>query len=345
MKRLPLPDIMKGFAVFLIIPVHILETFIQLPGRESMFGKILLFMGGPFAVPVFMIIMGYFMAKNQKSLSVNLYRGLTILWGGFLLNIGLNFHLLLKIKFAGWQINPLEYIFGVDIFYFAGLAIIILSLLKTLKSQGGWIAPGLAFVVAYLTSFINELLIQQGRNYIFPFIGGNWSWSYFPLFPWLTYPLAGFAFFYVESSFMAFIKSQKVVALVLLVAVAAGVAVYAGKGYETTIQLSDYYHHTFGYSMWTLGVVILWSLLLWPVSQRFSKTYTGQGLIWLGRNITVFYIVQWLIIGNIATAIYQSQPLSSYVFWFAGIFAATVILTWLVEKNTMRFKFLEKRDL
>ena len=29
MKRFPLPDLLKGFVVFLIVPVHILETFID----------------------------------------------------------------------------------------------------------------------------------------------------------------------------------------------------------------------------------------------------------------------------------------------------------------------------
>lgn len=66
MKRFPLPDLLKGFAVFLIVLVHILETFIDFPGRESVFGKALLFLGGPIAVPVFMMVMGYFLGKNQK---------------------------------------------------------------------------------------------------------------------------------------------------------------------------------------------------------------------------------------------------------------------------------------
>ncbi len=145
MKRYPLPDLLKGFAVFLIVPVHILELFIDYPGRESFFGKTLLFLGGPIAVPVFMIIMGYFLAKNQKSFSVNFLRGIKIFIVGFLLNIGLNFHLLLKIKFAGWQFNPFEYIFGVDILYFAGLSIILIAFLKILKKGQCWIAFNIDF--------------------------------------------------------------------------------------------------------------------------------------------------------------------------------------------------------
>jgi len=50
------------------------------------------------------------------------------------------------------------------------------------------------------------------------------------------------------------------------------------------------------------------------------------------KNTTSFYFIQWLIIGNIATAIYQTQTLSSFTLWFAGIFAITVLITWFVGR-------------
>lgn len=331
MKRFPLPDLLKGFAVFLMVPVHILETFIDFPGRESWFGETLLLLGGPVAVPVFMLVMGYFIAKNQKPFATNFFRGVKIFLAGFLLNLGLNFHLLWKIQFEGWQVNPLEYIFGVDIFYFAGLAIILLSLLKTIKNQKAWIALGTAFLVAVFTSVVNEKLMVPDRNYIYPFIGGNWSWSYFPLFPWLAYPLAGFALYHFEQRIFTFMNTRKTVTAILLATLAILVAVFGNQGIETTIDLPAYYHHTFLFSMWVFGVVILWSLLLRFLIQRFPQTGVGNGLIWLGKNITVFYIVQWLIIGNIATAVYQTQTLKSYPFWFAGIFVAAVFITWMIE--------------
>lgn len=332
MKRFPLPDLLKGFAVFLIVPVHILETFIDFPGRESWFGKTLLLLGGPVAVPVFMLTMGYFIARNQKPFITSLWRGFKIFIAGFLLNIGLNFHLLLKIQFSGWQINPLEYIFGVDIFYFAGLAIILLSLLKIIKSQKAWIAIGLAILVAIFTSVVNEKLMVPERNYIYPFIGGSWSWSYFPLFPWLVYPLAGFAFSHFEQHIFSLMKSKKIITTILLVIISILVIVFGKQGIETTINLPAYYHHTFWFSMWVFGVVIIWSLMLRVIVQQFPQKWPLKGLMWLGKNITVFYIVQWLIIGNIATAIYQSQTLKSYPFWVAGIFITTILITWLIER-------------
>lgn len=336
MKRLPLPDLLKGFAVFLIVPVHILETFIDYPGRESVFGKILLFLGGPVAVPVFMMVMGYFMAKNRKSLQQNLWRGIKVFGVGLLLNIGLNFHLLLKIRFAGWQFDPLEYIWGVDIFYLAGLNLIFLSLLKSIHKGKEWLALILVFLITGATSFMNTELMSTERNYWMPFVAGTYSWSYFPLFPWLAYPMAGFAFFFFENKIQAFLKDRKLRAGVVAVLVLIPVLMFAKWGYKITIYLPDYYHHTFAYSMWAFGVVLIWALLMQFIVRKIPGNPVINFLQWLGTNITVFYIIQWLIIGNIATTIYQTKPISQYVYWFAGIFAATVFLTWLLSKTRIK---------
>ncbi|QGY44387.1 acyltransferase family protein [Maribellus comscasis] len=336
MKRLALPDLLKGFAVFLIVPVHILELFIDYPGRESLFGKTVLFLGGPVAVPVFMIVMGYFIARNKKPLAKNLLRGIKVFALGILLNIGLNFHLLLKIKFAGWQINPREYIWGVDILYLAGLSIIFLSFLKPVKNNRGLISLVLVFLITGITGFLNKEFMTTERNYILPFIAGTFSWSYFPLFPWLAYPFLGFAFYHFEEKIVQFLNKQKWISAFILTGVAALILFFSEWGIKNTIDLSAYYHHTFLFSLWTFGIVILWSLFLRFIIQKNSKSGLVVFLRWLGKNITLFYLIQWLIIGNIATAIYQTQPINRYVFWFAGIFSVTVLLTWLFEKTNIK---------
>jgi hypothetical protein len=332
MKRLPLPDLLKGFAVFLIVPVHILETFIDYPGRESLFGRVILFLGGPVAVPIFMIIMGYFVAMSKNSVAQNVLRGVKIFILGIFLNIGLNFHLLLKIYTEGWKFDPLQAIFGVDIFYLAGLSIVVLSIIKTIKYGQRWIVLLFILVISGSTSFFNEVLMSTDRNYILPFVGGKYSWSYFPLFPWLAYPLVGFLFQKTEPKIREFIQKQKIVSIVLLSIVFILIILFARFGIETTINLSEYYHHTFAFFIWTLGVDILWVLFLFLVVQKFSEFPVIVFLRWLGKNITVFYIIQWLIIGNIATAIYQTQELSNYVYWLVPIFLITVGITFLFEK-------------
>jgi len=111
---------------------------------------------------------------------------------------------------------------------------------------------------------------------------------------------------------------------------------FSKTGFEITINLSEYYHHTFLFSLWALGIVILWTVLWRFLLNKFPKTQVGNFFIWLGKNITLFYVVQWLIIGNISTAIYQTQSINTYVFWFAGIFSITVLLTWLLGKSNVK---------
>lgn len=343
MKRFPLPDLLKGFAVFLIVPVHILETFIDFPGRESFFGKILLLLGGPIAVPIFMMVMGYFVALNKKSRTLNIRRGVFIFLLGILLNIGLNFHLLLKIYIEAWPFDPLQYIFGVDIFFLAGLSIIILSFLKTIKRGQQWIVLSLIILVSGLTSYMNEIIVLSDRNYILPLIGGQYSWSYFPIFPWLAYPLVGFLFQKKEPLIRKLISSHKTLSKALLVWVVILVLWFSQFGIQTTIELSEYYHHGFPFFLWTMGVDIIWILILWQVVKKFADTPLIIFLRWLGENITVFYVIQWLIIGNIATVIYQSQELSKFVFWFIPIFLLTTGFTWLFVDIT-RFKNLSTKS-
>ena len=344
MKRFPLPDLLKGFAVFLIVPVHIMEKFMDYPARESLFGKILLVLGGPIAVPVFMLVMGYFVALSKKSPFQNILRGIFIFLAGILLNIGLNFHLLLKIKLEGWKLDPLQSIFSIDIFYLAGLSIIILAVLKGIGRGQQLIALVLTLFVGTSVAFFNDILMVPDRNYILPFIGGEYSWSYFPLFPWLTYPLIGFLFQKKETVLKEFIQRNLTLSFAILFSVFVLVVLFSEFGIQTTINLSDYYHHGLFFILWTLGVVILWVTLIRFVDLHFGDAPPIVFLKWLGQNITVFYIIQWLIIGNIATAIYQTQELSKFALWVIPIFLATLGLTLLKVKTLLVFRIRQVRS-
>lgn len=340
MKRILLPDLLKGLAALFMVQIHITELFIDSAGRESVFGKVTLFLGGPFAAVVFMIVMGYFIAINKKTPQQNMVRGTKIFILGFLLNIGLNFHLLLKIAFAGWPYNPLEYIFGVDILYLAGMSIMILAGLKSLKKGQEWISLILLHAVLALTGFMNEELMVTNHYYVLPFIAGAYSWSYFPLFPWLAYPLAGFIFAQYQEKIKRFFTKQKVVSIILIAIIAMLVLLFYKQGINTTINLPAYYHHSFGYAYWALGLTLVWMLLLQFFLKLFPGTMGGNFFCWIGQNITLFYVIQWLIIGNIATAIYQTQSIEQFWYWFAVVFTISVVLTFFIEKS--RFNILRK---
>lgn len=343
-KRYSLPDLLKGFAVFLIIPVHIMEKFMDYPGRESLFGKILLLLGGPMAVPVFMMVMGYFVASSKKSTLQNIRRGVFIFFAGILLNIGLNFHLLIKIWLEGWKLDPLQAIFSIDIFYLAGISIVLLSVLKIVGRGQQLLTLVLIIFVSTTVAYFNRVLLVTDRNYLLPFIGGKYSWSYFPLFPWLTYPLIGFLFQKREASIKEFIQRHQSLFKAILFVVFSLVVLFSRFGVETTINLSGYYHHDFLFILWAVGVDIIWISVVWRIAIRFEDSLPVVFLRWLGQNITVFYIIQWLIIGNIATAIYQTQELSSFWYWFGLIFPATLVLVVVSRRTIVLIKYFRKNS-
>jgi len=338
-QRLRLPDLLKGLAILFMIQVHIMELFMDYAAQQSVIAKVSLFLGGPFTAMVFMIVMGYFVAASRKTVGQTIKRGAKLFFLGFLLNIGLNFHLLLKIKYAGWPYNPLEYIFGVDILYLAGLSIIVLAFLKWLPIKiRGVVSLVILTLVLLLTGKMNAWLTFPERNYITPFLGGTWSWSYFPLFPWLAYPLAGYFFYLVEERLRHWFSRNTLVAGVFIFLVVAAVLYFSPKGFATTIDLPAYYHHTFGYGAWALGLLVLWTAGFYLLVRKFQRRSAEKLLAWMGRNITVIYVIQWLIIGNIATAIYQTQSLKLFPLWFAGILSTALLLSWFYEKIKFYFK-------
>lgn len=337
MKRLRLPDLLKGIAILFMIQVHIMELFIDSPGQSSVAGKISLFLGGPFTAMVFMMVMGYFVAASKKTLWQNLIRGVKIFILGFLLNIGLNFHLLLKIKYAHWSYNRWEYIFGVDILYLAGLSIIILTAIKKLPEKFQVLSSFVLLTsVLVLTVSMNSWLTLPERNYIIPFIGGTYSWAYFPLFPWLAYPLAGYFFFYAESCIKQLIVKNKALTISSFGIVVAAIFYFSRMGFSTTINLTAYYHHTLKYGVWALGLLIIWAGIFYLIVSRFQVTLIEKFLSWIGKNITLIYVVQWLIIGNLATVIYQTQALNRFPFWLGGILLVTLAISWLLTKAKIK---------
>ena len=53
----------------------------------------------------------------------------------------------------------------------------------------------------------------------------------------------------------------------------------------------------------------------------------------VGWSMRLDFAIQWLIIGNIASIIYQTKELSEYGYWFGGIFLVAVGLTYLIENR------------
>ena len=336
-------DLLKGLAVIFMIQVHITELFLSPEIYQSTAGKISLFLGGPPAAPVFMAVMGYFLFLSRKSWIENIERGIKLFIGGILLNIGLNFHLLIKIYNGDFDINPWQYVFGADILTLAGLSIITLAVLKKIFHSN--LIPYVigSFLVLILSHSLREISYSPDSvlNYIQAFFYGTMEWSYFPFIPWFIYPLAGFIFAIISKEYSHLLKNK----ILLPVVVFSGLIVlYTFEfSFDISGDLQLYYHHNEIFVLWVFAFLIVWTFCLNYLLEKTGKNILPEYIEWLGKNVTSAYVFQWLIIGNIATSIYKTQSLLYSIYWFVGIMIIVSLLIYLyTEYFPEKLKFYLK---
>ncbi len=334
-------DLLKGVAVILMIQVHLTELFAHQDIYDSLLGRISLFLGGPPAAPVFMAVMGYYIAVSRRSTRQMIIRGIKLILLGLLLNIGLNFHLLVKIFTGAFQIDPLPYIFGVDILFLAGLSIISLAVMK--KFFKFKLIPFIVFLIIVLAVqylLQNIFLIRTENYFIAFFYGVGCWWSYFPLIPWLVYPVTGYLFFILRQQ-----QFEKIRPYYNYVAAFAATVtfVFFNYGLKVSADLPAYYHHGFVFYLYTLSFLIFWLFIINTIARLPENRLSGF-LEWTGINVTAAYVIQWLIIGNTATAIYKTQGTVALVLWFFFIVALTSVgvLAWNRIKPGKKGKYFLK---
>lgn len=328
-------DFLKGLAVLCMIQVHLIELFALQDIFDSSFGSVLLFLGGPPAAPIFMAVMGFYISQSKKTLVYNLKRGLFLCIGGILLNIGLNFHFLLLVANGNSQVDPLRLIFGADILSLAGLSIIVVSFLKTFVKKNLLIYLLLAVAVLYLHNMtLNANLSDKSFVFVQAFLWGSLDWSYFPVLPWIFYPIIGFVFRIFLEKFHLDQSNKDFIGLF------AAVITYTTLSYgiEIAADLKNYYHHDWLYSLWVVQFLILIGYLAEKIEMLIGKSNPMIFLKWLGKNVTAVYVFQWIIIGNIATALYKSQNWVEIFLWFIGITIAVSILIFTFEKLKLKIK-------
>jgi uncharacterized membrane protein len=322
-QRLIIPDIMRGLAIILMIQVHIIEKLAAPAVFNSTAGRISLFLGGVPAAPVFLLLMGFFVAHSNKKARELITRGFRLVIGGIFLNAGLNLHLFIRILEGTIELNPLPYLFGADILPLAGLSLIVAGLLTKTKP---WQLLLLAFMVSGISPFLFGISSNGVWKYIFPFFWGGAYWSYFPLFPWLAYPLTGMAVYKLMEKQWVRNHQRHIIAGSIIVF--AGMFIY---GAPISVDLASYYSHSLPFVIWALAFMVVMIALIQLILMHWHPTKLIQYFSLLSRNVTAVYIIQWLLVGNLATAIYRSQSPEASLLWFLGILGVTSVSAWGID--------------
>jgi uncharacterized membrane protein len=295
-----------------MIQVHLMELFARPDIFVSKGGQVSLLLGAPPAAPVFMVMMGLFLFRTQKPMRALLLRGLGLLTGGLLLNIGLNAHLFVRIWRGDFELNPWAYVFGVDILLLAGMSVVLIALLRPIFQRFFPLALLIAFGCSCATLLIPNS-VSAPYPYITAFLWGKTTWSYFPLLPWFSWSLLGY--------FLGAVFEKQVPLRIRVLVICSSLFVVFllfPMGFRISADLPEYYHHGPLYFFWgSCFVLVLMGL--------FSLMDRLPGLTffrWLGKNVTSAFVFQWLLIGNIATALYRTQGWGDLVAWFVGVVGA-----------------------
>ncbi|MEI8201632.1 MAG: acyltransferase family protein [Bacteroidota bacterium] len=323
-------DTLKGLAVIFMIQVHIMEQFASVETSNSMFGKLAYFLGGPFCAPVFIAVMGYFLASSKQSFSYFIKRGLILFLAGILLNIGRSFHLFITIFQGKYNLDPMFFIFGVDILSLAGLSIILLAFLRLISKKNLLLYIPLILFFAGLDDFV--VVNSQTHGFFFAYIIGDFDHSYFPLFPWFSYVLSGYVFKIIYDKYHHLLHPFSYIQWIFVSVLSVVILFFSPYTFAISNDLDVYYHHSFYFFLWTIGSMMLYVLLINSICKALGNTLLMGYLSWTGRNVTLIYLIQWLIIGNIATAIYLTQNLWQSELWFIGITSLTCAIAFVYLK-------------
>ena len=337
-KRNETADLLKGIAVFFMIQVHIMEQFTNNNVYNSAVGKISLFLGGPICAPIFLAVMGYFLVSESRSFWYYLKRGVILIIGGLLLNIFRSFHLLLYIIGEEVTYKSSFFIFGVDIFLLAGLSIIIIGILRLIFKKNYIIYFILALIIPVITPILPVFGINNNTSlqYVNAFLWGNYEWSYFPLFPWSAYVIIGYAYRLLTNKHKEFANIEKpgyYIALVPIIIVLSATIKYGvNTAHDDLHGYLGYYHHGISYFVWVVLFLSIYLIIIKFVEKYTLNSFIVKFIRWAGRNVTAVYVIQWLIIGNIATIIYKTQNIYQNIMWFVVITTVTCLITWAWTK-------------
>ncbi|MFO7617401.1 MAG: heparan-alpha-glucosaminide N-acetyltransferase domain-containing protein [Bacteroidales bacterium] len=342
-RREWLPDQLRGWAVIWMVLVHSVEVFLRQSEWSQPVAQAALFLGAVPAAPVFMLLMGYYALPSTNPVSAKpiirlVYRPAKLVFWGLLLNIGLNANLLIH-NFSGQiRVNPLQYLFGIDILLLAGFSLLLVRLISLARPH--WL---IWMLLALLSAFFGNRFTWGGdgsnwSHYLMALLGGDFSWSYFPLFPWAAYPLAGAAVRELVRSRPYLLTRARYRFYALLPALALFLA-YLPEGWRISINLPDYYHHGPLFFVWALSFILLLALLIKGML-RYRSSSCLEVVRFLGVRVTSFYVIQWLLIGNIGTFLYRSVSLPGTLGLFAALLSGSALLTYLyflkIKKNDLQ---------
>lgn len=305
-ERIRAFDLARGIAIVAMIVIHAI-VFLGNPAlMKTISGYIVNSIVCILAAPVFTFIMGVMIVFSSKSsMRTLLIRGLVLLCIGYLLNFLRGTLPIALGEWAEWidyqDERPWAYMLEQDILQFAGLAFIIIAFLKRFVpwKNGMMIMGGIVIAVSPLLYTI-QVDESVGGYLLSLLIGGN-EYNFFPVVPWIAFPLTGMGygeFFKNSNDKNKFAKTSLTTGTIFII-----VGVILSFYFDKSL-IEDWYTGVFRQgnlppvvSLLFIGFQFIWIPVCYFITKRIKNSRILNILYNWSSNVTWFYVIQWVIIG------------------------------------------------
>jgi uncharacterized membrane protein len=336
--RLPALDALRTWAVLLMLIMHVFPTYARPEYYHSVWYRGFFYAIEGMAAPAFMFAMGVSIVWSKPKSTGKIWRkGLLLLAQGYLLNVlkfappVLIFNAFPASLFAAIGAQPgtpglIRFFMVGDILQFAGIAYIICHILYR---------PGRSYKLFSLAALVGIIAVapclytlDTGKIYLSSLFYGSSPLVFFPVLPWLAFPLLGMVSgSFIKTNTAGPDRNMKRLGGYGLLLFSAGLFLILIS--PATQWGIDYYRRGSGglllYSGVVLGTTATWHFLLPYLSASLHKL-----MLFCSTHVTLIYGIQWILIywGIIGLG-YQQFSLYGCALVLVVISLLTLSLTWL----------------
>jgi len=293
----------RGFIVFIMPAVHSVWLYSSNDVKEGLLGMLLGFLAEGPGAQLFMFLMGVFIVLGRPKTTIQIMKRSLII---FLIGYVLNLFKLVIPYYAGWislqfftdnqfpvdAMLPLNLLLVGDILQFAAIAYLICSLINKARK------PVVVIVILFLFVLILSPKAWEfsANNFvgtkILELFNGSPPYVFFPVFPWLVYPLLGL----LGGKLIQRFRNRVVV---VFFAIVGSFAILGG--YYLTLHEPFSWNQTFyrlgtGGTIMHSGLVLAWLALFLLIPEFTKDNFFFRLIKWLNKDITVIYLLQWIVI-------------------------------------------------
>lgn len=295
-------DLARGFTVLFIAPVHAALLYAGPALYQHWLSDLLVFVAEGPGAPLFLLLMGLYVGLKPPARAGRVFgRSFGFLLGGTVLNFlkfgywyGLGFlplaylpELGLKVASGQW----VQILLMGDVLQFAAIVYPMLWGLRRIALPC-YVTPLLAAAVAGCAPLLWDTHSAGFFDVVWTWCTGGPPGVYFPVFPWLAYPLLGLA--------LGRLLAERGTAVFWRVCFFGGFTLlFAGALLslrEGGLLAGEFYRPLPGAVLVHAGFVLLWLSAWEGLARILPDNFFFRLLRESSRRITVVYAVQWILV-------------------------------------------------